>query len=119
VAFAEKLKYYREQHNLTQRKLAEELGVSYSLIAMYENGLRKPSFEKLCAIGDYFNVPITDLVTDRNEVIMPDLPPSHKPEPIIGEKEERLLKAWREADPLYQRVALEMLETHKRGESTP
>ena len=117
MPFPEQLKYYREKHHLSQRKLAKELALSPSLIAMYENGLRKPSFEKLCAIGDYFNIPIDDLVADQSEVSMPEQLPPSQSEAV--ETEKRLLQAWREADPLYQRVALEMLETHKRGESTP
>lgn len=64
MSFAEKLKYYRSQRQLSQRQLAEEFQVSHSLITMYENGRRKPSFEMLCAIADYFGVRVNDLVAD-------------------------------------------------------
>ena len=52
----------RKNHNMTQRELAEALNVSKSTISMYENGTRKPSFEVLGVIADYFNVDMDVLV---------------------------------------------------------
>ena len=46
----------RKEANLTQEQLAEKLGVAKSTISMYENGKRKPSFEALEALADFFNV---------------------------------------------------------------
>ena len=54
--FSDILKTLRKQDNLTQRELAQKLGISLSAISMYECGNREPDFETLEAIADYFNV---------------------------------------------------------------
>lgn len=54
--FAKRLKDLRVSRGLTQDDLARELNLVKSSISMYENGKRKPSFEVLEAIADYFNV---------------------------------------------------------------
>ena len=47
MEFSEVLKSLRKRRGLSQVKLADELGVSKSLIGYYETGERKPSFEAL------------------------------------------------------------------------
>ena len=46
----------RKEYNLTQEQLANKIGIAKSTISMYENGKRKPSFEALEALADFFNV---------------------------------------------------------------
>lgn len=52
---------------MTQRQLADTLGVSESRIGMYERCQREPDFEMLEAIADYFNVDM-DYLTGRTSV---------------------------------------------------
>ncbi len=59
--FSENLKMLRKYKNLSQDKLAEELNLSRSLIGMWESGQRKPSYETLELIADFFNVRLDDL----------------------------------------------------------
>ena len=55
--FCEQLKLLRNQKHLSQAKLAKELGVSPSAVAMWESGEREPkNYETLELIADYFNV---------------------------------------------------------------
>lgn len=54
--FGDTLNMLRKRDNLTQKELAEKLGISFSSISMYERGKREPDFETLEAIADYFNV---------------------------------------------------------------
>ena len=62
------IKALREKHNLTQTELAKYLEVSPSIIGMYEQGRRRPSFEMLEAIADYFNVSLDYLMCkDKNK----------------------------------------------------
>lgn len=56
MEFKDVLKKLRKDRGLSQIELAAKLSVSPGLIGMYETGNRKPSFEMLEAIGDYFNV---------------------------------------------------------------
>ena len=60
-SFAENLKMLRKYKNLSQDKLADELHLSRSLIGMWESGQRKPSFETLELLADFFNVRLDDL----------------------------------------------------------
>lgn len=51
----------RKYKNLSQDKLAEELNLSRSLIGMWESGQRKPSYETLKLLADYFDVSLDNL----------------------------------------------------------
>lgn len=62
--FAERLKELRDKRGYTQAELADKLHVSKSTISMLEVGARKPSFELLEEIGDFFNVD-TDYLRGR------------------------------------------------------
>ena len=67
--FASMLKYLRDRDGLSQRDLADKLGISKSTISMYEMGKRHPKFEDEEAIADFFNV---DLNTLRGKRIYED-----------------------------------------------
>mgnify|MGYP004508813511 FL=1 len=55
--FSEQLKMLRNKKRLSQAKLADELGVSASTVAMWESGEREPkNYKTLELIADYFNV---------------------------------------------------------------
>lgn len=56
----------RHEHNITQAQLANELGIGTSTIGMYESGIRKPSYNVLKKIANYFNVSVDYLVKDSN-----------------------------------------------------
>lgn len=56
--FAERLKSLRLQAGLTQRELAEKLGIAHSTLGMYELGKRVPDIDTMDSIADYFNVTI-------------------------------------------------------------
>lgn len=77
--FAKRLKELRASRGLTQDDLARELNLAKSSISMYENGNRKPSFEVLEAIADYFNVNMDTLYSSA-----PVFVPSLKRVPMLG-----------------------------------
>lgn len=77
--FAKRLKKLRASRGLTQDDLARELNLVKSSISMYENGKRKPSFEVLEAIADYFNVNMDTLYSSA-----PVFVPSLKRVPMLG-----------------------------------
>lgn len=60
--FSKSLKSLREEHHLSQRQLADALGVAYSTIGMYESGQREPNYETLEIIADFFNVDMNYLL---------------------------------------------------------
>lgn len=51
---AKRLGEMRKKRGLTQRKLAEKLGVSYGRISLYETGDRSPDPEMLKRLADFF-----------------------------------------------------------------
>ncbi|MCL2076991.1 MAG: helix-turn-helix domain-containing protein [Oscillospiraceae bacterium] len=59
--FAEHLKYIRTSKGFTQRQVAVAIDVGESLYQRYERGAGKPSFDKLWALADFFDVSLDDL----------------------------------------------------------
>lgn len=62
----QRLKELRKENNLSQYKLAEELGVSRGLLSNYEQGSREPDFNTLMLIADYYCVSIDYLMGITN-----------------------------------------------------
>lgn len=68
--FGKHLKSIRQSKSITQKQLALDIGASESGIQNYELGTRKPTYDMLIALANYFNVSIDYLVgrTDNPEV---------------------------------------------------
>lgn len=64
--FGEHLKKLRLSKNLSQKQLATEVGSSERGIQQYELGERKPAYDKLIALADYFDVSL-DYLVGRSE----------------------------------------------------
>lgn len=60
--FKDMFRYLRKREGFTQVELAEGLGLSKGMISMLENGERRPSYETLEAIADFFNVDMNFLL---------------------------------------------------------
>lgn len=56
MCLAERLVYLRKSNNLTQKQLSIELGLSEVAIQNYESNRRRPAYDVLIALADYFNV---------------------------------------------------------------
>ncbi len=54
----EDFKKLRENANLSQRKMAEKLGVSLSMVQKYEQGDNIPSYEVLLRMAQIFGIEI-------------------------------------------------------------
>lgn len=62
MTFAERLVQLRKENNITQKQLAKELSVSEVGIQNYEGERRKPAFDVLITLADYFDVSLDYLV---------------------------------------------------------
>lgn len=64
-----RIKYLREKSNLSQKEFAKKIGVSNTVLSRYESGDRKPDYEILQTIADYFEVSTDYLLgrTDKQE----------------------------------------------------
>lgn len=63
--FASNLKFLRLQRNITQEELGKRLGKDYSTIGKWENGTRSPIMEDVIKVAEYFNVSLTDLISNN------------------------------------------------------
>lgn len=59
--FSETLKYLRRNKNLSQEKLAEDLGISRQAVSKWENGLAEPDTSNLIKLAELFNVSLDEL----------------------------------------------------------
>lgn len=61
--FNKNLKYLRKlRTKLTQQMLADDLGLTRSVISSYEDGRAEPSIETLTKVSKYFNISIEHLI---------------------------------------------------------
>ena len=61
MSLKHKLPYWRNKRNLTQRELAEKVGITGPAIAAYETGKAKPRIEILFRIATVLDVEVTEL----------------------------------------------------------
>ena len=64
IKFDERLRNLRKEKGVTQREIAEFLGIKTRPYQNYESGDRRPDYEKLVALADYFGVS-TDYLLGR------------------------------------------------------
>lgn len=105
--FAKNLKAYRTMNGMTQSDLANAAGLTRSAINNYESGKSEPKFDAMCKLANVLGVDVMQLRQSENI-------PTYIMKSLITDDEHALLAAFREADPVYQGVALDILRQHKR-----
>lgn len=71
MKFGEKFKTKRLKMNLTQKEVADALGINRRMITRYENGLSFPrTKEAYKKIADFFGVDVNYLLTEDNEFVV-------------------------------------------------
>lgn len=71
ATFAMRLRQLRKKHGITQAQLAEDMGVSAWTVSMWEKGPRKPEFETLDHLADYFHVKLAYLLGESDDETAP------------------------------------------------
>ena len=66
IKFAERVTLERQRKGATQGEVAEYLGIKIRAYQYYESGGRRPDFEGLIALEDYFDV-TTDYLLGRTD----------------------------------------------------
>lgn len=66
MTIGERIKKARKKAGLTQKALADKLGIPYQGISQYERGVRKPKLETLDRIAEALGVNFLDLVLREN-----------------------------------------------------
>lgn len=67
MTFGERLKQLRTQKGLTQKQLAVETNTSERGLQNYETEVRKPAYDVLISLADYFDVSL-DYLVGRSDV---------------------------------------------------
>ena len=67
--FAERLRYYLNKYEMTQKELAKRLGVGTTSVYNWSNGIKTPRMDKVDAMCEIFNCQRSDLMQE---------PPSQK-----------------------------------------
>ena len=97
--FKDRLKELRTAKGISQQELAEELSVHTMTISGYERGIRRPNFETLDALADYFDVSV-DYLLGTSAVL--EHYPRHGDEAMIRRLKayhDRILTAYDKASP--------------------
>ena len=63
INFAENLKNLRKAKGITQKQLAETLGVDQRTVSAWENGVCEPSFDLLLKLCQFFNETFDEILT--------------------------------------------------------
>lgn len=58
---AKNLLYYRKKNNITQKALAEQLGVKHNAISAWENGVNSIDIDTLFRVCKIFGVTVNDM----------------------------------------------------------
>ena len=75
VNFSENIKKLRRQQHMTQKELAERIGISKAMISAYETEMRYPSYDVLIKLAAVFGI-TTDFLLGlekKNTVDITDL----------------------------------------------
>lgn len=66
IKFSERIRELRQEKGIKQREMADILGIKLRSYQNYEGGDRRPDYEGLVALADYFNV-TTDYLLGRSD----------------------------------------------------
>lgn len=135
MVFAKRLRERREAKKLTQQELGEKVGVKKATICGWEAGRSIPNLDVVNKLADalgttgQYLVGYSDEAEASQEVIDYDfsylelfkdtpegLPKDVKwAEVLLMAKEDEVRKLFRNADPVYQQVVLDILRAHQKG----
>ena len=105
--FSQIFKQLRLEKGLTQRELADKLGITKSAVSMYERGDRRPNFEIAEAITDFFHVDLNYLIGTTEKIQKPagdETDPAVNKYLGVTQVEIELVEAWRHADDQTKRI---------------
>ena len=112
---AKNLQYYRKKKNLTQKELAEKIGVRHNSISSWENGVNAIDIETLLHICQVLGVSITDMYGGFDSTV----PSPDSPEPKLDENIKKYLLLNAEGKKKAGERIDELLELPKYRNSTP
>ena len=101
-----RLKELREEHRLTQKELAEKIGVAQSNISRWEKEEMEPAAGFVIKLADYFAV-LADYLLGRTDDLGAFVPPRSD----LSRDEQQLLHCFRELPGSSQSLILSMVKS--------
>lgn len=86
-----RLRSLRNQQSLTQKQLAVRLGISTSYLNQIENNQRPLTAALLVALGEYFALDLSDLISDKSDRVTAALREAFA-DPVFGETAPGLIE---------------------------
>lgn len=83
-SIGQKIKQVRLRHNKTQQQIADECGISKSLLSKIENGQTSSAVATLSKISQVLDIPLSWVLDDRPETDLVLLPQSNR-EVMVGD----------------------------------
>ena len=108
---ARNIKYYMDKKGVTNQQLCNALGFKYTTFMDWIKGVTYPRIGKIEAMANYFGCEKSDLIEDKSSQEKPN------DDGGLSESVKALIAAYIAADPVYQQVALELLESHPKKSS--
>ncbi|MED3887956.1 helix-turn-helix transcriptional regulator [Priestia megaterium] len=72
MALGDRIRSLREKRELTQKQLADKLGIPNQNVSNYERGFRQPDYDTLQNISNFFDVSIDYLITGNEHRVSSD-----------------------------------------------
>lgn len=104
-----KIKELREADGLSQKELAEKLGIAKNTLSQYEHNKSNPSLEVIVQLSAFFDVSVDYLLgLSSDGELRPVVPYST---PILTEDEKELVDSFRRMPPNLQKIAIDTLHS--------
>ena len=62
MEFGKLFKAYRKENGLTQKEIAEKLGIAQSNVSDWENDVSRPEYENLIKLAEIYGVTVGELL---------------------------------------------------------
>lgn len=108
-----RLKELRQEHQLTQKQLAEKLGLSQQVVGYYENEINQPAPDMLIRIADFFKCSI-DYLLCREDDFGNIIVQAESSAPVLSAEERELLEHFRAVDGKTQQRILALAEVRRQ-----
>lgn len=102
------IKYYMDKKGVTNQQLCNALGFKYTTFMDWIKGVTYPRIGKIEAMANYFGCEKSDLIEDKSSQEKP------ADDGGLSESIKALIAAYTAADPIYQQIVLELLESHPK-----
>ena len=105
---AKNIKYHMDKKGVTNQQLCNALGFKYTTFMDWIKGVTYPRIGKIEAMANYFGCEKSDLIEDKASQEKP------ADDDGLSESIRALIAAYTAADPIYQQIVLELLESHPK-----